>query len=95
MPLLWVAVSDEAGRHSDRHNLESNIVALLSNARKPAIDPPSPDWLGHHAKSQRVRESGLWNVNFVADEYDPGVLTVLEYYVRATAPWNLSALTPH
>jgi hypothetical protein len=41
MPFTWVPVDDEPSSASDRGRIESNCIALLSNARKPPIDPPS------------------------------------------------------
>lgn len=61
MPLLWLAVDD---RH-DRSLIERDLIALLSNADRPAIDPPSRDWLGHHADRPAIRSSGLWNVHHI------------------------------
>lgn len=61
MPLLWVEVTD---RH-DRAIIERDLIALLSNADRPAIDPPSPDWLGRHADRPAIRTSGLWNVHHI------------------------------
>ena len=58
MPLLWLAVED---RH-DRAFIERDLIALLSNTDRPAIDPPSTGWLGHHADRPAIRTSGLWNV---------------------------------
>lgn len=61
MPLLWLEVDD---RH-DRAAIERDLIALLSNADRPTIDPPSNDWLGHHAARQAIRTSGLWNVHHI------------------------------
>jgi hypothetical protein len=56
--------------------------ALLS-ARAGAVDRPSPDWLGLWAQNERVRTSGLWNVNHVDDVYDPRFLDVLAGHVTS------------
>ena len=84
MPFLWVAVTDEPGRESMRGYLARNAIALLSNysiADSP-VDPPSSEWLGRWARDQKVVASGLWNVNYVADTYDPRFLDVLHTYVH-------------
>ena len=60
---------------------ERNAIALLSNCGKPALDPPSGDWLGHHSDRERVRASGLWNQNHVEETCDPGFLDVLHRLV--------------
>lgn len=53
-----VAIPDMA----ERNRMEELIVASL--AACPACEA-SRDWLGHYAYSQNVRESGLWNSNYV------------------------------
>lgn len=83
MPFLWVAVPGPASKTSDRSVIESNSVGLLSNRGKAAIDPPSSGWLGHDADRAAVRGSGMWNVDFVDNDYSPGFLDVLDHYVRA------------
>lgn len=83
MNMLWLTVEDEAGPQSDRAFLEKNAIALLSR-EGPIADPPSPRWLGRQSPNQMIRESGLWNVNFVGDSYDRRFLEVLERYVSQT-----------
>jgi hypothetical protein len=83
LPFLWLAVDDPPGRSSLRHTIECNTVALLSNAHKPPIDPPSPAWLGRNATNPAIAESGLWNVDFVYDTHDPAALDVLEEQIRS------------
>ena len=83
MPFLWVAVPGPAGRSSPRSIIESNAVALLSNRHKPPIDPPSPNWLGLYAQRAEIRESGLWNVNYVDEPYDPAFMDLLDQFVAA------------
>lgn len=78
MPFLWLNVDDEPGPSSDRGLIERNSIALLSGAREPAVDAPSPGWLGHESDRARVRRSGLWNNNHVDEPYDPAFLDVME-----------------
>ena len=74
MPFLWLAVEDDAGPKSLRGYIERNSIALLSNYNKPALDPPSQNWLGWDCDRERVRRSGLWNSNHVDEECDPNFL---------------------
>ena len=74
MPLLWIAVEDEPGPDSLRGYIEKNVIALLSNYRKQAIDPPSRSWLGHHCNREKMRIAGLWNLKHVEERYDPAFL---------------------
>lgn len=78
MPFLWLNVDDEPGPSSDRGLIERNSIALLSGAREPAVDAPSPGWLGHESDRARVRRSGLWNNNHVDEPYDSAFLDVME-----------------
>jgi len=88
MPLLWLAVDGgpDDGR-AMRHRLESNSIALLSNARRAGdeepIDPASATWLGAFSAKPEVSKSGLWNVNHVDERYDPTFLADLVRRVRA------------
>ncbi len=83
MQVLFINVADEAGPASDRSYLERNLVAMLAGPTGP-LDVPSGTWLGNESVHDAVRTSGLWNVNYVRDTYDPEVLDVLDQYVEVT-----------
>ena len=85
MSVLWVDVPDEPGPNSLRGHLERNAIALLSNHDRPPIDPPSPGWLGHHARASEIRSSGLWNVQHIAAGYDSAFLDELAVAVEDPA----------
>jgi hypothetical protein len=72
MQLLWLSVDN--GR--SRAEIEENSIRLLSNVMRP-IDSPSENWLGSFSSSERIRGSGLWNSNHVADACDFGFLHLL------------------
>ena len=72
--ILAVAVDDPPGPDSRRGTLERGLIALLANGHRAGLDPPSPQWLGHHAPTPAIRASGLWNVNHTHDAYDPAAL---------------------
>ncbi len=84
MPFLWLAVNDDPGPASLRGYIERNAIALLSNYRKEALDPPSSSWLGHFCNRDLVRTSGLWNQNHVNEHYDPEFLDTLERLIHKT-----------
>ena len=71
MPFLWLDIDDEPGPDSLRGVIERNAIALLSNHERPAVDPPSPGWLGHFSDRPLVRGSGLWNQRHVEEKHDP------------------------
>jgi hypothetical protein len=76
MPFLWLAVPGWA----DRGYIERNSIALLSRCTG-GLDQPSDSWLGRSAWPPQIRDSGLWNVNHVNDQYEPGFLQRLSQLV--------------
>lgn len=79
MPFLWVAIADEPSKRSQRAYIETNSIALLSNAAVPdedTLDRPSPGWLGSVSNSADVRRSGLWNSRDVYSNYDAAFLSL-------------------
>lgn len=83
MRVLWVAVDDEPGTDSQRGQIEANSIALLS-ANSGTVDPTSRGWLGHVARSERIRTSGLWNVNHVHQPYQRSFLAALAAVIDRT-----------
>ena len=84
LPFLWVKVDDEPGPDSRRAVIEQNLIAMLSNYNSSSADPRDSGWLGKHSPHQMIEESGLWNVNHVAEEYDPSFLDLLDTHVTRT-----------
>ena len=85
MPFLWLAIDDPAGPDSERGYIERNAIALLSNFQRPALDSPTPTWLGIHCASERVRDSGIWNSNHVAEGYDDAFLDRFDQLVSESS----------
>lgn len=85
LPFLWVNVDDEPGPDSDRAYLERNAIALVSNYERESVDPRE-DWLGQYSRSAKIRESGLWNVDHVDEEYEPVFLDRLRAQIEQTSP---------
>jgi len=82
MRLLWLPIDDLPGPSSLRGVIERNSIALLSNYRREALDPPSPGWLGLYSDRERVVRSGLWNNNHVDEGYEPAFLDVLDDLIQ-------------
>lgn len=87
MPFLWLNVDDEPSKDSHRSFIERNAIALLAgeDGQSPA-DVPSSGWLGHHSTRDKIRLSGLWNLDYIgtpdkAIHYDPAFIGVLRRYV--------------
>jgi hypothetical protein len=83
MSVLWLAVGDEPGPTSDRAYLERNLLGLLVGPTG-AIDRPSPKWLGLASPNERIRQSGMWNLDFLEYSYSPEFLSILAEYVAVT-----------
>ena len=81
MPLLWLCVDDPAGPASLRRYIERNVIALLSNHGREALDPPSDGWLGLDCPKETVQRSGLWNQRHVELAHDRDFLPALERLV--------------
>ena len=81
MTVTWIAVPDDPGPNSLRSYIERNSIALLSNGLEPP-DSPSPSWLGRHSPREEIRRSGLWNLDYVREQYDPAFLETLEELTR-------------
>ena len=80
MPLIWLKVDDWPSPKSKRSYIEKNTIALLSNWRKQAIDPASQNWLGRQSPKEEIRQSGLWNYDYVDASCDSGFLDLLEKF---------------
>ena len=86
LPFLWIDVNDEPGPGSDRSYIERNMIGLLSNYERDSVDPRGDRWLGKYSRSEKIRNSGLWNVNHVDERYDPSFLDMLEEAVEKAEP---------
>jgi len=86
LPFLWVNVDDEPSPDSDREYLERNVIALVSNYGEEPIDPRDDRWLGYDSPSEKIRRSGLWNVDHVDEDYDPVALDRLTEAIAETGP---------
>lgn len=85
MPFVFLPVDDASGPASERGYFERNAIALLSDPITGSVDPPSPTWLGRHARAAEIRQSGLWNVRHVGETADPGFVDRLWKRVREAA----------
>jgi hypothetical protein len=83
MSLVWIDVPDAAGANSMRAMIEKNSIALLSNNLSP-LEPTSTGWLGSYSPRKEIRESHLWNLNYVDQLYDPRFLDHLQTAVART-----------
>lgn len=84
MPVLWVAVDDEAGPKSERAAIERGAIATLSNGLSP-YRKPSESWLGNDSPREEIRRSGLWNLNYTREAPNDEFLERLEAAIERTA----------
>ena len=84
MPFIWLDIDDEPGPESLRGYIERNSIALLSNYHRGSnlIDLPSKSWLGQWARSEKVRNSTLWNSNHVDESMDSNFLNILRRFSK-------------
>ena len=83
LPVLWVAVPNEASPTSERSIIERNAIALLSQDAQRSVTSLN-GWLGEHSPRREIRESRLWNLDYVTDDCDPSFLALLERAVVHT-----------
>ncbi len=83
MSILWLAIKDKASPASDRAYIERNLLGLLVG-KAGSVDLPSANWLGRFSPDERIRNSGLWNLNFLDYAYSREFLDVLDEYVLIT-----------
>jgi hypothetical protein len=86
LPFLWVKVDDQPGPKSDRKYIKQNAIALVSNYQKKSIDQRNEDWLGNDSSCRKIRNSGLWNINHIDDQYEPAFLDRLDKAISDTQP---------
>jgi hypothetical protein len=96
MSILWISVEDESGPASDRAYLERNMIGLLAGRQGP-IDIPSENWLGLYSPHDRIKRSGLWNLDFIDYSYSNTFLDILKEYIWVTInkrPKPLRSIAP-
>ena len=88
LKFVVLPVNDDSGSDSDRSAIEKGTIALLSNYNVEEfehIDPPSTSWLGARCitkSPERISRSGLWNVHHVKRFPDPGVLELMNKWLK-------------
>jgi hypothetical protein len=82
LTFTFLDIDDEPGAKSRRGFVERNAIALLSNHDRPALDAPSPSWLGDMSDRELVRRSGLWNQRHVAEVCDDTFLDFIATLIR-------------
>lgn len=83
MSILWLDIDDKPGPTSDRAFIERNLISLLSS-RGRQIDPPSPQWLGFYSPRFEIKNSGLWNLDYLYHKFHPRFLEIFQKYIEFT-----------
>jgi hypothetical protein len=86
--VAFLPIVDEANADSDRSYIERNVISLLTEGG--SIDEQGSDWLGNFSSRPQIKDSGLWNVNYVGESYDPDFLSVFEALIMRYEQGNLS-----
>jgi len=84
MQILWLGVDDEPGKESDRAYLERNLISLLAQEGRK-LDQPSLNWLGVQSPDERIRNSGLWNLDHLGFQYDSSFLDQFQRYLDTSS----------
>ena len=74
MLAIWLPIA----KRSRLEQIERGLIALLSNRSAEIFDPPSNQWLGLKHHDNRLRESGLWNIQHTGEIYAPDALELFE-----------------
>jgi hypothetical protein len=88
MPFLWLDVDDTPSATSQRGVIEKNSIVLLAGANgNQPLDAISHGWLGSHSTETKIRDSGLWNLNYVGtalkpESYNPSFLQLMDTCIR-------------
>ncbi|RXT35183.1 hypothetical protein B5V03_35460 [Bradyrhizobium betae] len=79
--VLAIPVIDTAGKSSMRATVERQFIAMFTE-HLCALESGSPNWLGKFSDKASIKETGLWNVRDVGEQYDLKFLALLEAYLN-------------
>mgnify|MGYP004512993149 CR=1 FL=1 len=68
---------------SDRAYVEKNAIALLSSINS-SFNFSTLNWLGNWNPRDEIKDSCLWNINYINSDYDSNFLDILEQYASKT-----------
>ncbi|UTD26623.1 YaaA family protein [Bradyrhizobium sp. WD16] len=82
--VLAIPVIDTAGKSSMRATVERQFIAMFTE-HLCALESGSPNWLGKFSDKPSIKETGLWNVRDVGEQYDLKFMTLLEAYLNKSS----------
>lgn len=65
----YIDIPDVASPKSLRAIMERDLINVLTADSMP-LEIPSARWLGSFSSVEKIRSSGLWNIQHVATRYD-------------------------
>lgn len=68
---------------SDRAYVEKNAIALLSSINS-SLNFSTLSWLGNWNPRYEIKNSCLWNINYINSDYDSNFLKIFEQYTCKT-----------
>lgn len=77
--VIVLDVDDLPSSTSVRAYIEKNSIALISSLNF-SFNFSTSNWLGAFSPRNEIRDSCLWNINYIRSEYDPGFMRVFEEY---------------
>lgn len=78
--VIVLDVDDLPSSTSARAYIEKNSIALISSLNS-SFNFSTLNWLGAFSPRNEIRDSCLWNINYISSEYDPGFMQIFEQYV--------------
>ena len=86
LPYIFILINDR----EDIKNIEQRTIELISNCNQAIqIHKPNDEWLGYSSDKEKVRNSNIWNSNYVkrynVDNNYSEAMNKLEHYSNRMA----------
>lgn len=80
----FIIIEDQSDRIGTK-GLESSLIGTVARCE---LCKPSEDWFGNHSPVQKLRESGLWQVQHLSDEgIDDNDIDTISNAIEGTEEW--------
>lgn len=76
-------IDDEPCALSDRAYIEKNAISLFSSINS-SFNFSTMNWLGNWNSREEIKNSCLWNINYINSEYDSKFFQIFEKYTYKT-----------
>lgn len=83
LSVVVLDINDLPSSTSLRSYVEKNSIALVSSLNS-SFNFSTSAWLGNYSPRQEIRESALWNINYIDSIYDPNFIDTFSQLVDET-----------